>query len=132
MIGRSHHIVMAVILGVGFVGCGGGSQSGLDPSASGQTSQQPTRSSSAHKATVGFTWTHNRVDIPAGQTIDEATECNSGETVINGTYRKKGIGDDITVIQSFPVTNFSWQISATNNGKHQEYIVAYLLCAAGS
>ena len=132
MLGRSRRIVIALLFGVGVVGCGAGSQSGLDPSGSAQTIQQPGRSSSVRKAALAFTWTHNTVDIEAGQTLYESTACPKGSTVINGAYKKKHIGNDITVIDSFPVSNYEWQITAKNNGDHQESIVAYLLCAAGS
>lgn len=130
--GRFRHIVMAIAFGIGFVGCGTGSQAGLDPGASAQGIQRPVHSSSVRKATSGFTWSHSTVNIPAGQTLYVSMDCSAGQTVINGTLRKKHIGNDITVIESFPVTNYSWQITATNNGNHQESIVAYLLCTSGS
>jgi hypothetical protein len=132
MIGRSCRIVIALLFGVSLVGCGAGSQSGLNPSGGAQAIARPQRSSSVHKAALGFTWTHNTVDLQAGQTLYESTACPKGAIVINGAYKKKHIGNDITVIDSFPVSNYEWQITAKNNGDHQESFVAYLLCAAGS
>jgi hypothetical protein len=131
MIARSRLFITAVMFGVGFVGCAG-SQSGLDSSAGGQINQGPARSASIRKPTDGFTWSHNTVDVAAGQTIYQSTLCNAGESVINGASRKKGIGDDVTVIDSFPVNDHSWEIIAKNNGDHQESFVFYLLCAAGT
>jgi len=133
MMSRSRYIVIAVLFGIGLAGCGGGSQSAVDPSASGQTIQGPMRTSSIHKATVQFTWTHSKVDVPAGKLLFVTTACQkTGATVINGTYEKNDIGDDITVIDSFPVTNYSWQITAKNTGDHEESYVYYLLCATDS
>jgi hypothetical protein len=129
---RSRLFITAMILSIGVVGCAGGSQTGLDPSASGQPGQASARGASIHKATTTFTWSHNAVAIAAGQTIFQSTLCKAGQTVINGTSRKKDIGEDITVIDSFPPDDHSWEIIAKNNGSHPETIVVYLLCAAGS
>jgi hypothetical protein len=131
MIARSRLFAAAVLLGMSFAACGAGSQSALSPSANGQINQGP-RSASIHKATTGFTWSHNQVAIAAGKTVFQSTLCNAGETVINGTYRKKDIGDDITVVDSFPPDNHSWEIIATNGGNHPESFIFYLLCAAGA
>jgi hypothetical protein len=128
MVARSRLFAAALIFGIGFAGCGAGSQSALNPSASSQINQWP-RSASLHKSTAGFTWSHSQVVIAAGKTIYQSSLCNAGETVINGAYRKKDIGDDITVIDSFPPDNHSWEIIATNGGNHPESIVFYLLCA---
>jgi hypothetical protein len=131
MTDRSRLFITAIMFGVGIAGCSG-SQSGLDSASSGQFDQAPARSASIHKATTGFTWSHSVVDVAAGKTIYESTLCKAGETVINGTSRKKDIGEDITVIDSFPPDDHSWEVIAKNNGNHAESMILYLLCAAGS
>ena len=129
---RSLTLIAAAILFAGLIGCGGGSQSGVDPSGNAQALQGQAHSWAA-KASVSFAWTHTKVQVPAGQIIFAASECGKpGSTVISGGYRKHDIGDDIDIIDSFPVTNASWQITAKNNGDKQEAFVVYLLCSTGS
>jgi hypothetical protein len=132
MTDRSRLFITAIMFAVSFVGCSGGSQPGLDSSASGQFDQGSPGSASIHKATTEFTWSHSVVDIAAGQTVYESTLCKAGQVVINGTSRKKDIGEDITVIDSFPPDDHSWEVIAKNNGNHAESMILYLLCAVGS
>lgn len=71
-------VVMAVLFGIGFVGCAGGSQSGLDPSGGGPAVQPSEHS--VHRAAVSFAWETGTFDVPPnGEFVLEHT-CTSGDS----------------------------------------------------
>jgi hypothetical protein len=124
---RFRHVIVAVLFGLGFVGCTG-SQSGLNPSASGQALQP---NSSVHKAAGGFVWRSSHFEISAGKIGTRVSFCTGGATALNGGYRTRGIGPNVTILDSHPVTgDDGWVIRAKNSGDQTEHIEVFLLCTA--
>jgi hypothetical protein len=128
---RSRPAMMAAVFVLGLVGCAGSSQSGLNPSASGQALQPAALNSSVHKATGGFVWRSSHFDISAGHIGTQVLFCKPGAMALNGGYRTRGIGPDVTILDSHPVTgNDGWVIRAKNNGQKTEFTENFLLCTA--
>lgn len=130
----SCRVVMAVLFGIGFVGCSAGSQSGLDPSAGGAAVQPSGQR--VHRAVVTLTWETGTLDVaPDGGWIQEH-RCTSG-TVVNGAWSKYPLkdNDDLTVEEQFPNNSASgsaWWYVIKNTANHQESLTYYVLCATQS
>lgn len=127
----SCRVVMAVLFGIGFVGCGGGSQSGLNPSAGGQPVQPSGHT--VHRAAVTFTWETGALDVDANGDWIQEHKCTSG-TVVSGAWSKHPLkdNDDLTVEEQFPNNSASesaWWYVIKNTANHQESLKYYVLCA---